>query len=130
MESSARVGQDLNLSASVTFLDAKYTSFSVAQCYPLQTAALGCTGSPARQNLTGARAVQAPKQKYSLAADYSHAISGRLLGFAQANYQYQSSVYYVAEDPQTYQPGYGITNLGYWFGSRMSACDTAWARRC
>jgi len=112
VESSGRVGQDLNLSAAVTFLDAKYTSFDVAQCYPLQTAAQGCTGSPTRQNLTGARAVQAPKQKYSIAADYSHAISSSLLGFVQANYQYQSSVYYVAEDPQTYQGGYGITNFG------------------
>jgi len=112
VESSARIGADLDLSASVTFLDAKYTSFDVAQCYPLQTAAQGCTGSPTRQNLTGARAVQAPKQKLSIAADYSHAISSGLMGFAQANYQYQSSVYYVAEDPQTFQGGYGIANIG------------------
>jgi iron complex outermembrane receptor protein len=112
LESSARIGQDLNLTASVTFLDAKYSSFPVAQCYPLQTAAQGCTGSPARQNLTGVRAVQAPKQKYSIGADYSRAIGSRLVGFVQANYQYQSSVYYVAQDPQTYQPGYGTTNLG------------------
>ena len=112
VESSARIGRDLNLTASATFLDAKYTSFPVAQCYPLQTAAQGCIGSPARQNLTGARAVQAPKQKYSVGADYSHDVGSRLVGFVQANYQYQSSVHYVAEDPQTYQGGYGIANLG------------------
>jgi iron complex outermembrane recepter protein len=112
VDSALRVGQDLNLTASATFLDAEYSSFDVAQCYPLQTAAQGCTGTPARQNLTGARAVQAPKQKYSIGADYSHAVGSRLVGFVQANYQYQSSVYYVAEDPQTFQSGYGITNLG------------------
>jgi iron complex outermembrane receptor protein len=112
VESSARIGQDLNLMASVTFLDAKYTSFPAAQCYPLQTAAQGCTGSPTRQNLTGVRAVQAPKQKYSVGADYSHAVSSGLVGFVQASYQYQSDLYYVAEDPQAYQPGYGIANLG------------------
>jgi iron complex outermembrane receptor protein len=112
VDSSFRVGQDLNLTASATFLDAKYSSFDVAQCYPLQTAAQGCVGSPTRQNLTGARAVQAPKQKYSIGADYSHPVGSRLVGFVQANYQYQSSVYYVAEDPETYQAGYGITNLG------------------
>ncbi|HEY5758396.1 MAG TPA: TonB-dependent receptor [Steroidobacter sp.] len=112
VDSAIRVGQDLNLTASATFLDAEYSSFDVAQCYPLQTAAQGCTGSPARQNLTGARAVQAPKQKYSVGADYSHPVGGSLVGFVQANYQYQSSVYYVAEDPQTFQGGYGITNLG------------------
>ena len=112
VESFARVGEDLNLTASVTFLDAEYSSYPAAQCWPLQTADQGCTGTPARQNLTGERAVQAPKQKYSIGADYSHAIGSRLVGFVQAAYQYQSSVYYVAEDPQTYQPGYGIANLG------------------
>src|SRR4029079_17671925 len=95
-----------------TFLDAEYSSFDVAQCYPLQTPAQGCTGTPARQNLTGARAVQAPEQKYSVGADYSHAIGSSLVGFVQASYQYQSSLHYVAEDPQTFQEGYGITNLG------------------
>jgi len=112
VEASALVGQGLTLTASATFLDAKYTSFAAAQCYPLQTAAQGCTGTPARQNLTGERAVQAPKQKFLIGARYSHAISGSLEGFVQANYQYQSDVYYVAEDPQTFQPSYGITNLG------------------
>jgi iron complex outermembrane receptor protein len=112
LEASVRTGQDLRLTAAATFLDAKYTSFPVAQCYPLQTAAQGCSGSPARQNLTDARAIQAPRQKYSFAADYSHTLSSRLVGFVQTNYQYQSSVYYVAEDPQTFQGGYGIMNLG------------------
>jgi iron complex outermembrane receptor protein len=112
VESFARLGENLNLTAAVTFLDAEYSSFPAAQCYPLQTAAQGCSGTPARQNLTGQRAVQAPKQKFSVGADYSHPVSSSLVGFVQANYQYQSSVYYVAEDPQTYQPGYGIANLG------------------
>ena len=112
VEASALLGQGLSLTASATFLDAKYTSYAAAQCYPLQTAAQGCTGTPARQNLTGERAVQAPKQKFLIGAKYSHAISSSLEGFVQANYQYQSDVYYVAEDPQTFQPSYGITNLG------------------
>ena len=56
--------------------------------------------------------MQAPKQKFLIGAKYSHAIGSRLEGFVQASYQYQSDVYYVAEDPQTFQPSYGITNLG------------------
>ncbi|MEI9927523.1 MAG: TonB-dependent receptor [Sphingomonas sp.] len=83
-----------------------------AQCYPLQTAAQGCAGSPTRQNLTGARAVQAPEWKLSVGADYSPSLGGNLRGVAQVNWQYQSSVYYVAEDPQTFQPAYGIVNAG------------------
>jgi iron complex outermembrane recepter protein len=112
VEASALVGENLSLTASATFLDAKYTSYAAAQCYPLQTAAQGCTGTPARQNLTGERAVQAPKQKFLIGAKYSHAIGSRLEGFIQASYQHQSDVYYVAEDPQTFQPSFGITNLG------------------
>jgi iron complex outermembrane recepter protein len=113
VEASARVGQGLSLTASATFLDAKYTSFAAAQCYPLQTAAMGCSGTPARQNLTGERAVQSPERKFLVGAEYSHAIGSSLEGFIQANYQYQSDVYYVAEDPQTFQPSYGIANLGF-----------------
>ncbi|HWU73952.1 MAG TPA: TonB-dependent receptor [Sphingomonas sp.] len=112
LDTAARIGDDLNLTGSVAYLDAKYTSFAVAQCYPLQTAALGCTGSPARQNLTGARAVQAPEWKFSIGADYSPSLGGNLKGVAQANWQYQSSVYYVAEDPQTFQKAYSIVNAG------------------
>ena len=109
---AAQVGEGLKLTAGATFLDAKYTSFAAAQCYPLQTAAQGCTGTPARQNLTGQRAVQSPKEKFLVGAEYSHALGSTLEGFAQANYQYQSAVYYVAEDPQTHQPSFGIMNLG------------------
>jgi iron complex outermembrane receptor protein len=56
--------------------------------------------------------VQAPKWKFSVAADYSPSLGANLRGVAQANWQYQSDVYYVAEDPQTFQPGYGIVNIG------------------
>ncbi|MDB5676749.1 MAG: TonB-dependent receptor [Sphingomonas bacterium] len=132
LESSARIGSDLNLNASVTYLDAKYTSFAAAQCYPLQSAAAGCVpavpatpttpAQPSYQNLTGQRAVQAPKWKFSVAADYSPSLGGDLRGVVQANWQYQSDVYYVAEDPQTFQPGYGIVNIG--LGVR--AADRRW----
>jgi iron complex outermembrane receptor protein len=88
----------------------------------LQTAALGCTGSPTRQDLTGQRAVQAPKWKFSVAVDYSPSLGGDLRGVAQANWQHQSDVYYVAEDPQTFQPSYGIVNVG--LGVR--AADRRW----
>jgi iron complex outermembrane receptor protein len=115
-EATARVADDFTLNGSVAYLDAKYTSFPVAQCWPLQTAAQGCLpsttpGAPASQNLTGARAVQAPKWKFSTSADYSPSLGGGLRGVAQANWQYQSSVYYVAEDPQTFQKAYSIVNL-------------------
>ena len=121
LDTSARIGDDLNLTGSVAYLDAKYTSYEQAQCYPLQTQAQGCIPAvvapatpvhPAYQVLTGARAVQAPKWKFSIAADYSPSLGGNLKGIVQANWQYQSSVYYVAEDPQTFQKAYSIVNAG------------------
>lgn len=121
LDASFRSG-DLTLTGSAAYLDAKYTSYPRAQCYPLQTAAQGCVpavpanpptpAQPAYQVLTGQRAIQAPEWKFTLAFDYSPSLGGNLKGIAQANYQYQSSVYYVAEDPQTFQPAYGIFNAG------------------
>ncbi|WP_308814559.1 TonB-dependent receptor [Sphingomonas sp. GV3] len=112
LESSLRVVQDLSLNGAVTYLDATYTDFPVAQCYPLQTAALGCTGTPARQNLTGTRAVQAPEWKFNISGDYSPSLGGHLRGVAQFNWQYQSSLFFQARDPETFQPAYHIVNVG------------------
>jgi iron complex outermembrane receptor protein len=111
-EGSARLADDLNVNGAVTYLDAKYTSFPVAQCYPLQTAAQGCTGSPARQNVTGMRVSQAPEWKFNVSGDWSPRLTDNLRGIAQANWQYQSSVNYAIDDPQTFQPAFHIVNLG------------------
>jgi iron complex outermembrane receptor protein len=113
-EGTAHVGNDLNLRTSVTYLDAKYSSYPVAQCYPLQTAATGCvtTASPTYQDLTGTRAVQAPKWKFEIGGDYSPAINDKLNAVVQADWQYQSSLYFQPRDPQTFQPAYSIVNVG------------------
>ncbi len=112
VESNARIGEDLNLNGGVTYLDAKYNQFDAAQCYALQTAAEGCTGTPARQNLSGTRAIQAPKWKFNVAADYSPELTSALRGVVQANWQYQSSIFFQPRDPQTFQPAYSIVNIG------------------
>ena len=112
IEAFARPSADLSLNGAVTYLDATYTSFDVAQCYALQTAALGCTGTPTRQNLTGTRVMQAPEWKFNVAADYSPSIGGNLRGLAQVNWQYQSSIYFAPRDPETLQPAFSIVNLG------------------
>ncbi|WP_174291624.1 TonB-dependent receptor [Sphingomonas bacterium] len=111
-ETSARLGNDVNVGGSVTYLDAKYTDFPVSQCYPLQTVAQGCTGNPLRQNVTGMRVAQAPEWKFNVSGDYSPSLGGHLRGIAQANWQYQSSVNYQIDDPQTFQKAFHIVNLG------------------
>lgn len=112
LEGSVRPTEDFNLNGAVTYLDATYTDFPVAQCFPLQTVQQGCAGTPTRQNLTGTRAVQAPEWKLNVSGDYSPRLGGDLRAVAQFNWQYQSSLYYAARDPETFQPGFHIVNLG------------------
>ena len=112
LETSARLGSALNVGGAATYLDAKYTDYPVGQCYPLQTVAQGCVGNPARQNLTGMRVAQAPRWKFTISGDYSPPIAHNLNGVAQVNWQYQTSVNYAIDDPQTFQPAYHIVNLG------------------
>jgi iron complex outermembrane recepter protein len=113
LDASARVMDDLTLAGAVAYLDAKVRSFPFAACYPLQTAAQGCTGTPARQSLAGFRPAQAPEWKLSTNVDYSPSLTSDLRGLAQANFQYQTKVNYsLSQDPQTVQKAYGVVNIG------------------
>ena len=113
VDSVARLTEDLRVSASAAYLDATITSFPVAQCYPLQTAAQGCVGSPGRQNLGGATPAQAPKWKFSGDFNYTHPLQGTPFQMlVQGAYSYQGKVNYsLNQDPQTIQKAYGILNL-------------------
>lgn len=112
-ETAARVTRELTIGGAATYLDATYTSYPKAQCYPRQTAATGCiAGSPSYQVLTGTRAVQSPEWKASANIEYAPAITEKLTGTLQASWQYQSSVYYAARDPEQFQPAFSIVNVG------------------
>lgn len=116
LNSSARLG-DWTFGLDATYLDAKITSFPLAQCYPLQTAAQGChpavAPNPAYQNLAGATPPQTPKIKYAVTFDYQHPIgSTPYVGVFNGIYSYQSKINYsLSQDPQTIQKAYGIVNL-------------------
>jgi len=112
VEGGVRIADDLNFSGGVTYTDARIRAFPLAQCYPGQTAAQGCVGSPARQDLAGFRPAQAPEWKLSIGGDYSPALTSNLNGVLQAAYNYQSKFNFgINSDPETVQPGYGILNL-------------------
>ncbi|MET0310313.1 MAG: TonB-dependent receptor [Sphingomonas sp.] len=112
LEGVIHPSRDFNLSGGVTYTDATIRSFPFAQCWPGQTAAQGCAGSPARQNLAGFRPAQAPEWKLSLNADYSPELTSSLNGVVQAAYSYQSKFNFgINNDPETIQKGYGILNL-------------------
>lgn len=112
VETSLKLLQNLKLSGSVAYLDATITDFIGAPCYPGQTAAQGCLGTPARQDLSGVTPPQAPKWKFSGGVDYDHPLQGSAVGFVQVTASYQSKVnYMLTQDPMTVQDGYGIVNL-------------------
>jgi iron complex outermembrane recepter protein len=110
---AARPSDDFTLSASVAYLDATYSSYERAQCYPLQTAALGCVaGSPSYQVMTGQRAVQAPEWKWTAGMEYAPALGGKMRGVLQANLQYTGDQNYGLRDPELFQKAYTIVNAG------------------
>ena len=113
IDSVAAVGEHLNLNASLAFVDAVIEEFPLGQCYPGQTAAQGCTGTPARQDLSGERPPQAPEFKATAGFDYSRPLNGGSLhGVLQGAYVYQSAINYaLSVDPQGAQAGYGLLNL-------------------
>ena len=112
LEGGVRAADDLNFSGGVTYTDATIRSFPFAQCYPGQTAAQGCTGNPARQDLAGYRPAQAPEWKFSVTGDYSPELTSAINGVFQIAYNYQSKFNFgINRDPETVQKGYGILNL-------------------
>ena len=120
LEGAVRPSSDFNSSGGVTYADARILSFPFAQCYPGQTAALGCVGTPTRQNLEGYRPAQAPLWKLSLSGEYTPTLTSSLQGLLQVTYTYQSQINFgLNQDPETIQKGYGITNLS--LGVRDSA---------
>jgi iron complex outermembrane receptor protein len=119
IESAYRASRNLTINASVAYLDAMITDFSDAQCYPGQTAALGCIPAttspavPAHQNLANTTLPQAPEWKLTASFDYARPINGGALTLlARGSYTYQSDINYaLTHDPQANQKGYSLVNL-------------------
>jgi iron complex outermembrane receptor protein len=111
IDAGYRPNSTFNFNTSLAILDAKYLDYPVAQCFAGQTAAQGCVaGTPSSQNLTGTQAVQAPKFKMSLTAEYTPQITEAAWpGPDQCAASEQR--FYSARDPQTFQKSYEIVNF-------------------
>lgn len=112
IEGGFNASDTFNLTGGITYADAEIRSFPFAQCYPGQTAAMGCTGSPARQDLAGFRPAQAPEWKLSMAGNYTPPLTDTLDGVFQAALNYQSWMNFnINNDPESVQGAYAILNL-------------------
>lgn len=118
LELTALPTRGLTVSAGVTYLDARFVS-SAANCYPGQTAALGCITqvSPALtyQVLDGKPFLNAPAWRYTISARQNFPV-GAHQAYVQGAYRWQSKVNFdVSQDPLRVQESYGIADISAGF---------------
>ncbi|MEC3911866.1 TonB-dependent receptor [Sphingobium sp. CR2-8] len=104
---AARPVDGLSLAGGLAYTDATFVDFPTAACYPGQTAAQGCTGTPGRQDLSGA-SLSVPKWKANVSWDYAFPVGG-VEGLIGGNYTWQSKT--ASTDPSTIIGAYGVTNI-------------------
>jgi iron complex outermembrane receptor protein len=103
--------EHLSFNVAGAYDQATINSFPAAACFPSQTAALGCVNN--QQNLSGAPLFNAPKFSISGNAEYDQRFGNDLTAFYTVAFRWQSGVFYsLLNDPDSWQPGYGIVNLG------------------
>ncbi|MFL6601701.1 MAG: TonB-dependent receptor [Steroidobacteraceae bacterium] len=109
-ELAARPIPELTLSVNGAFDIAKMVDFPVAPCFGFQTAAQGCVNSA--QNLSGKPLPNAPKWSGNLNGQYDRAIGTGYSAFLALAYRWRTRVgYNLTQDPDSFQPSYGIFNL-------------------
>jgi iron complex outermembrane receptor protein len=113
VESDWQTTDSLRITGAVAYVDAIIDKYPTANCYPGQTAAQGCTGSPTRQNLAGKRLPSAPEWKLNVGWDYDFELGSLPFeGVFSGSYVWQSEQNFsLNQDPQTVQKSYGILNL-------------------
>ncbi|MFV3126386.1 TonB-dependent receptor [Niveispirillum sp. KHB5.9] len=112
LETTARIGSDLDLTGGVSYIEAEVKDYARAQCYPGQNAAQGCVGGV--QNLAGEQLNNAPRWRFNLRGDYNIDLPDNLPvdAIISASYNWQSKVNFsLSQDPLTQQGAYGIANL-------------------
>ena len=100
----------LSLTGGVTYNDAKFTEY-LAQCFPGQTPMQGCNLPGPAFDASGERLPNAPEWRFNVGGNYETELGTSLRGFVNANYAYQSSVFFGVGNPGTRQNGYGLLNL-------------------
>jgi iron complex outermembrane receptor protein len=123
-ETSFRASNVLTLRGSVSYNDAKLTSFTGAPCYQGQTAALGCTvtGGVGRQDRSGDPLSKAPKWTWTSGFDVNVPVSDYIVGLStDAKY---SSSYRTQDDgaPYARQAGFVLLDAAL----RLRTKDDHW----
>ncbi len=112
----ARPTDNLNINFNAAYIDAVFKSYPNAPCYGGQTAAQGCTVSPAGdqvQNVDGKTMPNSPKLRFDVSAEQRIPLEmapfDLLIG---GDYAYRTKAQMLADqNPQAVQPAYGVLNL-------------------
>jgi iron complex outermembrane recepter protein len=105
-----------SLSLSAAYIDAKFSDFTGATCYPTQTVAQGCVGGA--QDLSGHPLPDSPKFKMAASIQQTVPFSSfdLLLG---GNMSYRSDTLLQANgNPQTLQPGFAMFDASIGFQTK------------
>lgn len=111
-----RLPSGLSFSGTAAYINARYTDFDNAACYPRQP--VGTAPGPGLcvngvQDLAGVALANSPKFSTNLTARYDVALPDGKPVFAQVNYRYQSKIVFnTVNDPFERQGGYGVWNVG------------------
>jgi iron complex outermembrane receptor protein len=111
----------LSINGGLTFLDATYTSFTGAPCYPGQPT--GTTGRnvclpSGRTDVSGGDLADAPRVSGTLVANYEHPLTNQLLLSLGGDVYFRSSLNYTpSQDPQTKVGGISV------FGAHVGIAD-------
>ena len=122
LELNYRVVRGLSVRGSANYNDAHFRQFTGAQCYTLQTAALGCVGGS--QDLSGKPINRAPKWILAGGAAYEFEAPGGYRVNLNANVRYTSN-YYVSVNlnPLALQRSFTLIDAG----ARVTLPNDRWS---
>lgn len=120
---TAGVEADLNyvrgntrMTLSAAYIDAKFTSFQGATCYPTQSAAQGCTGGA--QDLSGKPLPASPKFKMSASVQQTVELDPFNLVLGGNVSARSSTLLQADQNPRTRQPGFATVDLSLGFQTK------------
>ena len=134
IDAAARPISWLSLAGGLTYLDAKYNSFTRAPCVTFDT--VQCPVNPATggfppfRNLSGQRPAGIPKWNVSTSATISHDFGNGVSSFLRGEYDYSSKVLLTETTPAQFGT-FGNRNVNASLGiasERLAAQILFWAR--
>ena len=133
IDAAARPLPWLALTGALTYLDAKYNSFTRSPCVSFDTVqcpGFPAAGSPQFRDLSGQRPAGIPKWSASTSATISHAFDNGLSAFVRGEYDYSDKVQLIETTPANIST-YGVHNVNASLGiasEPIGAQILFWAR--